>query len=265
MHNEKMSPEDERIVQTLENVKNKLLVFSGKGGVGKSTVAANLALALSQKGLKVGLLDVDIHGPNQGLMFGVDKSLVALTEERIIPVSITENLKLISMAFFLERDDTPVVWRGPLKIKAIKQFLADVDWGPLDWLICDSPPGTGDEPLSVAQLIPATSAVIVTTPQEVSLLDSRKAITFARMLELKVLGIIENMSGFVCPKCGEKIDLFKSNGGEKIAKEYDVPLLGRIPIDPSIVESGDSGRPFMMNQTDSESVKAVQEIVEKIL
>ena len=265
MRKEKMSEEDEKIARMLDKVKNRLLVFSGKGGVGKSTVAANLALALSQKGLQVGLLDVDIHGPNLAKMLGVDTKPVEILKKRMTPVSITENLKLISMAFFLERTDMPVVWRGPLKMKAIGQFLGDVEWGQLDWLICDSPPGTGDEPLSVAQLIPATAAIIVTTPQEVSLLDSRKAVTFARLLNLNILGIIENMSGLLCPHCGKKINLFKSGGGEKIAKEYNIPFLGRIPIDPRIVESGDNGRPFMLNQNDSEAAKILADIVEKIL
>jgi len=159
----------------------------------------------------------------------------------------------------------PVIWRGPLKMKIIQQFLGDVDWGALDWLIIDSPPGTGDEPLSVAQLIPATGAIIVTTPQEVSLLDSRKAINFARKLNLDIIGIIENMSGLICPHCGEKIELFKVGGGERTAKEMGVPFLGRVPIEPGIVESGDSGKPFVLNNPESEAGKAFMKIVEKIL
>jgi len=183
----------------------------------------------------------------------------------MFPVAITENLKLISMAFFLEKMDIPVVWRGPLKMKAIQQFLGDVQWGPLDWLICDSPPGTGDEPLSVAQLIPATGAVIVTTPQEVSLLDSRKAVTFAKMLKLNILGVVENMSGFVCPHCNKEIDLFKTGGGEKIAREYNIPLLGRIPIDPRIVESGDQGQLAALLNEGTPAAKVFEDIVEKII
>ena len=265
MRKEKPDEEDKKIARMLDHVKNRMLVFSGKGGVGKSTVAANLALAMSRKGLKVGLLDVDIHGPNLAKMLGAENKRVEILENQIYPVSITENLKLISMAFFLEKMDIPVVWRGPMKMKAIQQFLGDVQWGPLDWLICDSPPGTGDEPLSVAQLIPATGAVIVTTPQEVSLLDSRKAVTFAKMLKLKILGVVENMSGFVCPHCGKEIDLFKSGGGEKIAREYNIPLLGRIPIDPKIVEFGDKGQLAVLLGEGGPAAKVFEDIVEKII
>jgi ATP-binding protein involved in chromosome partitioning len=265
MRKENPGEEDKKIAQMLDHVKNRMLVFSGKGGVGKSTVAANLALAMSRKGLKVGLLDVDIHGPNLAKMLGAENKRVEMLQNKMFPVSITENLKLISMAFFLEKIDIPVVWRGPLKMKAIQQFLGDVQWGELDWLICDSPPGTGDEPLSVAQLIPATGAVIVTTPQEVSLLDSRKAVTFAKMLKLKILGVVENMSGFVCPHCGKEIDLFKSGGGEKIAREYNIPLLGRIPIDPKIVESGDKGQLAAFLSEGAPAAKVFEDIAEKII
>jgi Mrp family chromosome partitioning ATPase len=265
MRKESIPGEDKKISRMLAKVKNRLLVFSGKGGVGKSTVAANLALALSQKGLQVGLLDVDLHGPNLAKMLGAETRRVEAAENHLLPVKITENLKLISMAFFLENRDSPVIWRGPLKMKAIQQFLGDVEWGELDWLICDSPPGTGDEPLSVVQLIPATGALIVTTPQEVSLMDSRKAVSFAQKLNLSILGIVENMSGFLCPHCGKKIDLFKQGGGEKIAGELKIPFLGRIPFEPHIVESGDRGRPFMLNPAGSEAAIAFNGIVEKIL
>jgi ATP-binding protein involved in chromosome partitioning len=265
MHKEKNIPDNAKIEAALKYVKNRLLVFSGKGGVGKSTVAANLAMALSEKGFKVGLLDVDLHGPNLAKMLGGENRKVKTEDEKIIPVDINENLKLISMAFFIEKIDSPVVWRGPMKMKAIQQFLEDVAWGELDWLICDSPPGTGDEPLSIAGLIPATAAIIVTTPQEVSLLDSRKAISFSRMLKLDLLGIVENMSGFICPHCGEKVDIFKSGGGEKMAGDYDIPFLGRIPIDPGIVESGDSGQPFVSYRKESEAARAFSAIVGKII
>jgi ATP-binding protein involved in chromosome partitioning len=261
-----MKTEQEKDIETtLSKIKQRLLVFSGKGGVGKSTVASNLGLAFAEKGKKVGIIDVDIHGPNLAKMLGVeDKRMGAVSEKKISPVPVTENLSLVSMAFLLQSAELPVIWRGPLKMKVIQQFLSDVEWGVLDWLIVDSPPGTGDEPLSIAQLIPATGAVIVTTPQEVSLLDSRKAITFARKLNLKIIGVIENMSGLICPHCKKKIDLFKEGGGEKVAEEMKVPFLGRVPIDPNIVLASDSGTPFIQKNPDSEASLAFMKIVERI-
>jgi len=256
--------EDIKISKTLSKIKNRLLVFSGKGGVGKSTVAANLALAFAMHGLKVGLLDVDIHGPNSAKMLGVEDKRMDVSPEGIKPVNVNDNLKLVSMSFLLRDPNLPVIWRGPLKMKAIQQFLGDVDWGELDWLIIDSPPGTGDEPLSVAQLIPATGAIVVTTPQEVSVMDSRKAVAFARSLNLKILGIIENMSGMACPHCGKQIDLFKEGGGKKAALELGVPFLGKIPIDPQIVISSDEGKPFIGSHPDSEASKAFMKIIENI-
>ena len=258
--------QEKSIEETLSKIKQRLLVFSGKGGVGKSTVAANLGLALAEKEKQVGLIDVDIHGPNLAIMLGVEgKRMVGTNGKKILPVPITKNLRLVSMSFLLESPDLPVIWRGPLKMKVIQQFLSDVDWGNLDWLVIDSPPGTGDEPLSVAQLIPATGAIIVTTPQEVSLLDSRKAVTFARKLNLNIVGIIENMSGLTCPHCGKNIDLFKVGGGERIAKEMGVPFLGRVPIDPNIVDSSDTGKPFILENPNSDASKAFMEIVDKII
>lgn len=262
-----MSVDEEKlkIAKALEKIKNRLLIFSGKGGVGKSTVAANLALAFARKGLKIGLLDVDIHGPNLAKMLGVEHKRLDVSPQGIKAVSVNDNLKLVSMSFLLENPNLPVIWRGPMKMKVIQQFLADVDWGNLDWLIIDSPPGTGDEPLSVAQLIPATGAVIVTTPQEVSLMDSRKAIAFAQRLNLEILGIIENMSGMICPHCGKEIDLFKIGGGEKTAIEMGVPFLGKIPFDPEIVNLGDEGKSFIDARPDSEASKAFMKIVENIV
>jgi len=262
---EQIKKEEEKVSRTLAKIKNRLLVFSGKGGVGKSTVAANLALALARKGLKVGLLDVDIHGPNLAKMLGVEDKQMDFSSDGIKAVDVTNNLKLVSMSFLLQDPSIPVIWRGPMKMKAIQQFLGDVDWGELDWLIIDSPPGTGDEPLSIAQLIPATGAVVVTTPQEVSVMDSRKAVVFALKLNLKVMGIIENMSGMVCPHCGKRIDLFKEGGGNKAALELGVPFLGKIPIDPQIVTSGDEGKPFVATQPESEAGKAFMNIVENIM
>jgi Mrp family chromosome partitioning ATPase len=213
----------------------------------------------------VGALDVDIHGPNLAKMLGVDHKKLDISSQGIKPVQVNDNLKVVSMSFLLQDPDLPVIWRGPMKMKVIQQFLGDVEWGDLDWLIIDSPPGTGDEPLSVAQLIPATGAIIVTTPQEVSVLDSRKAVIFAMKLNLKILGIIENMSGLTCPHCGCGIDLFKVGGGELAAADLRVPFLGRIPIDPQIVISGDEGKPFADIRKDSEASRAFGEIVEKIL
>jgi ATP-binding protein involved in chromosome partitioning len=262
---EKIKEEEKKVEKTLAKIKNRLLVFSGKGGVGKSTVSANLSLALAKKGLKVGLLDVDIHGPNIAKMLGVEDKKLDISPEGIKPVKAAENVKLLSMSFFLHDLNLPVIWRGPMKMKAIQQFLGDVDWGELDWLIIDSPPGTGDEPLSVAQLIPATGAIVVTTPQEVSLMDSRKAVAFAHKLNLRIVGIIENMSGMVCPHCGKKINLFKEGGGEKVSREFGVPFLGRIPLEPQIVTSGDEGKPFVIHQPDSAASKAFADIVEGII
>lgn len=260
------APEDEaKVSKVLARIKNRILVFSGKGGVGKSTVAANLALALSLRGRKVGLLDVDIHGPNLAKMLGVEGRKLEISEDSIKAVPVNENLKLVSMSFLLDSPDLPVIWRGPMKMKVIQQFLGEVDWGDLDWLVIDSPPGTGDEPLSVAQMIPATGAIIVTTPQDVSVLDSRKAVTFAMRLDLKVIGIVENMSGMSCPHCGWTIDLFKTGGGERAAAEMNVPFLGKIPIDPRIVVSGDEGKPFAVHQADSEAARAFGEIVDRVL
>jgi len=254
-----------KVEQNIKNIKNRLLVFSGKGGVGKSTVAANLALAFTQKGLQVGLLDVDIHGPNLAKMLGVEGKRMDVSSEGIQAVEVNERLKLVSMAFLLQDPTLPVIWRGPMKMKVIQQFLGEVMWGELDWLVIDSPPGTGDEPLSVAQLIPATGAVIVTTPQEVSLMDSRKAIQFGHRLGLKIYGVIENMSGMICPHCGKKIALFKEGGGAVAAREMLVPFLGSIPLDPAIVTLGDDGKSFVETMPESPASRALIEIAEKIL
>jgi ATP-binding protein involved in chromosome partitioning len=266
MNKDSEEKENRKVTKTLSKIKNRLLVFSGKGGVGKSTVAANLGVALSERQLKIGLLDVDIHGPNLAKMLGVENErLVSAGENSILPVAVTKNLSVVSMAFLLQDKTMPVIWRGPMKMKVIQQFLGDVVWGDLDWLVIDSPPGTGDEPLSVAQLIPATGAIIVTTPQEVSLLDSRKAVNFAQKLNLKIYGVIENMSGLVCPHCGKVINLFKEGGGEKIARELGVAFLGRIPLEPKIVEASDDGKPFVTYYRDSQASKAFATIVDAIL
>lgn len=261
-----MKEDQEKVTKTLSKIKNRLLVFSGKGGVGKSTVAGNLGLAFARKGKKVGILDVDIHGPNLAKILGVEKERMKSSKEgKIEAVQVRKNLKLVSMSFLLQQPNLPVIWRGPMKMKAIQQFLGDVNWGDLDWLIIDSPPGTGDEPLSVAQLIPATGALVVTTPQEVSLMDSRKAVAFGQKLNLRIIGIIENMSGLVCPHCGKKIDLFKEGGGEKAAKEMNIPFLGSIPLHPRIVSLGDEGKSFVDTEPDSEAAKAFMKIADSIV
>ncbi len=254
-----------KVDKNLEHIKNRLLVFSGKGGVGKSTVAANLSLAFAKKGLKVGLLDVDIHGPNLAKMLGVEDKRLDVSADGIRAVNVNDNLKLVSMSFLIQHPNIPVIWRGPMKMKAIQQFLGEVMWGELDWLVIDSPPGTGDEPLSIAQLIPATGAVVVTTPQEMSLMDSRKAIQFGWKLGLKIHGIIENMSGMICPHCGKKIDIFKEGGGEKAAQEMNVPFLGRIPLDPQIVTLGDEGKSFIEELPVSPASKAFMAVAERIM
>lgn len=256
---------DQQLEENLTKIKYNIVIISGKGGVGKSTVAANLALAFARNDeCHVGLLDADIDGPNIPKMLGIEDDRVTGFNNRFIPVNVKPNLGAISMAFFLPDKDSPVIWRGPLKSGAIKQFLGQVDWGDLDYLVVDLPPGTGDAPLSVAQLIKnVTGAIVVTTPQDVALLDSRKAVNFARKLNIPVMGILENMSGFVCPHCGKEINLFKIGGGENAAREMGVPFLGRVPLDPKIVESGDSGTPFVEAYPDSPAAEAFLKIVEK--
>ena len=263
MHDER-DERDLRIKSTLGNIKNKLLVMSGKGGVGKSTVAVNLAVALAKRGKKVGLMDIDLHGPSIPGLLGLVDQKPENDGTFIKPLNFTENLHVISMGNFLPNKDDAVIWRGPLKITAIKQFLGDVFWGDLDYLIIDSPPGTGDEPLTVAQDIEGVRAVVITTPQEVSLADVRKSINFCKNVAMPVVGIIENMSGYACPKCGEVTDLFGKGGGQKTALEMNVPFLGDIPIDPLFVVSGDRGTPYMMEGTDSPSSQAYFKIVGKI-
>ena len=258
--------EKTNLSENIQNIRHKILVMSNKGGVGKSTVAVNLALGLAQKNMRVGLLDIDIHGPCIPNLLGLEGMPLAGDGKKIQPVAYSNNLKVVSMGFLLGDKESPVIWRGPLKMKAIQQFLEDVDWGELGFLIIDSPPGTGDEPLSIAQLIKDIDGVIVvTTPQEVALLDSRKAVNFAKQLKVPVLGIVENMSRFICPHCGKRTDLFKTGGGEKAAKEMNVPFLGKIPFEPEIVSSGDEGKPFVWERKDSQAVKVFNQMVDQIM
>lgn len=238
--------EDRRKLESrLCRIRHKVVVLSGKGGVGKSTVAVNLATALMMSGKRVGLLDVDIHGPSIPTMLGLDHETIQGCEDGLIPIDLGE-MKVMSLGFLLKSQDDAVIWRGPMKMGVIKQFLKDVVWGDLDYLIIDSPPGTGDEPLSVCQLIGRLDgAVVVTTPQKVAAVDVRKSITFCRQLHVPVLGVVENMSGFVCPKCGEITPILSSGGGRRIAEDMSVPFLGSIPMDPQIAEACDSGRAFV--------------------
>lgn len=238
----------------MPTVKKKYVVMSGKGGVGKSTVSVNLAVSLALQGKKVGLLDVDIHGPSIPTMLGLAGTKLTGSEESIDPVLVDgiPNLKVMSVGFLLESEDAPVIWRGPMKNSIIKQFLKDVTWGELDYLIIDCPPGTGDEPLSVVQLLgKADGTIIVTTPQDVASIDVSKSIKFAEQVKIPVTGIVENMSGFVCPHCNEVSYIFKEGGGKKLAEEYRVPFLGAIPIDPALGEAGDSGKPYVAQFKDS--------------
>lgn len=227
-----------------KGVKHTILVMSGKGGVGKSTVAINLAVSLANAGRKVGIIDADINGPDDPKMLGVDKEQIFANDNGIIPAETRYGVSIISMAFLLQTEDTPVIWRGALRHKAVQQFLEDVAWENKDYVIMDFPPGTGDEALTVAQLVPdAEGVVIVATPQDVALLDVRKAINFANQLKLRVLGVIENMSGLTCPHCGKEIELFGKGGAEKIANKLGIDFLGRIPFTPGIVENADNGIP----------------------
>ncbi len=258
--------QDKMIEDSLAKIGRKILVMSGKGGVGKSTVASYLALLLSAEGHKVGLLDVDLHGPTVPHLMDVQGGLDMPEEGVVRPHRFSDKLSIVSLEMVLGDKDTAVIWRGPLKISAIRQFISDIDWGDLDYLVVDSPPGTGDEPLTVAQTIPDAEALIVTTPQEVSLADVRKSINFCRQVNMKIIGVVENMDGFVCPHCGEKVSIFGSGGGKRMAAQMDVPLIGEIPLETQMVEMGDKGRlDSLMEKTDLEINKAYKQIVEKIV
>ncbi len=257
-----MEAEQAQIRQRMTQIKYKILVLSGKGGVGKSTVAVNLAISLSLAGRRTGLLDIDIHGPSVPKILNLEGRTVQAKADTILPIDVGTNLKVMSIGFLLPSRDDAVIWRGPMKYHMIKQFLKDVEWGELDFMIIDSPPGTGDEPLAVVQLLEsADGAVVVTTPQELAISDVRKGITFCRSLNLPVLGVLENMSGFICPKCGQNTDIFKSGGGEKMALAMSVPFLGRIPIDPQIVEACDCGQPYVDKYRQSRAARAFGRVV----
>ncbi len=249
------------------NINRKIAVLSGKGGVGKSTCAVNLAVTAAGLGKKVGLLDIDIHGPSVPKLLGISRGIVKEGQDMLVPVDYSENLKVMSIGFLIEKESDPIIWRGPLKANMIKKFVEETIWGDLDFLFIDCPPGTGDEPLSIFQLLNGvTGAVIVTTPQDVALLDVKKSITFCNVIKAEIIGLIENMSGFICPHCKEKIDIFKVGGGKNLAEEMNIPYLGSIPIEPEIVQSGDQGKPFVvLNKKNSitEIFKDIIEIIEK--
>jgi len=261
---------DDQLVKIRENmakIKHKIVVISGKGGVGKTTIAVNLAISLASLGLRVGILDVDITGPNVNKMLGIDPDVrprVDPDARKFYPVDGPLNTKVVSMAFLMQDSDTPVIWRGPMKMSAVRQFLGDAYWGDLDYLICDLPPGTSDETLDLLQLIPEENVVVVSTPQEVALMDARKTIVMAKTMERHVLGIIENMSGFICPHCSESIDLYPPGGAEKASKDLNIKLLGKIPFEIEIGQQGDQGLPFVLKHPESESAKAFKSAVSKI-
>ncbi|OQX52534.1 MAG: ATP-binding protein [Candidatus Omnitrophica bacterium 4484_213] len=261
----KMQEQEKSIKENMSRIRHKIIIISGKGGVGKTTVSVALAISLSRRKLRAGLLDIDIHGPNTAKMLGVEGARMGTSGKGIQPVKVAENLTAVSMTFLLDNPDTAIIWRGPLKMIAIQQFLGDVAWGELDWLVIDSPPGTGDEPLSICQLIPEMDGIIiVTTPQDVALLDARKAVSFAKEIKVPIVGIIENMSGFTCPYCGKPIDLFKKGGGEKAAGELSVPFLGAICLDTELVEASDSGRLLSLSKK-GKAAQAIEEIADKII
>jgi Mrp family chromosome partitioning ATPase/predicted Fe-Mo cluster-binding NifX family protein len=250
----------------MSEIAHKYIVLSGKGGVGKSSIAVNLAVWLSTQGKQVGLLDADIHGPSVPKLLAVGDRKLTADGERIQPIECSETLKGMSVGFLLPDDNEAVIWRGPMKHNLIQQFVQNVEWGPLDCLVVDCPPGTGDEPLSVVQVLgDADGAIVVTTPQELAAIDVRKCLTFCRQIGLPVLGIIENMSGFVCPHCNKRSDIFAGHSGEQLAAEFNVPFLGCIPIDPSLGAAGDRGKPFVTFDPESPTAQALMHAFSPLL
>ena len=256
--------EDIAVDTSLKKIKNKYIVLSGKGGVGKTSTSVNLAMALAKKGFMVGIMDVDLHGPDVPRMLGLTGMLDLNKNNKLNPIRYSENLKVVSIESLIASKDDAIIWRGPLKYSAIRQFIGEVEWGNLDFLIIDSPPGTGDEPLTIAQTIRDAKAIIVTTPQEVSLADVRKSISFCRTVKMDILGLIENMSGFTCPHCNQMVDLFGAGGGKKTADASGIEFLGKIPFDPNIVSCGDSGISFQEKYANSAVTRAYSELVEKV-
>jgi Mrp family chromosome partitioning ATPase/predicted Fe-Mo cluster-binding NifX family protein len=273
MANENMNQQDQHkqqdveIKERLRHIKNKILVMSGKGGVGKSSVAAYLSVALAKRGYRVGLMDVDLHGPSIPRMLGLKGNIgPGISEGKAHPIKYIPNMEVISIEPLMgENKDSATIWRGPLKIGVIRQFIADIDWSDLDYMIIDSPPGTGDEPLTIAQTIPDAKAVIVTTPQEISLADVRKSINFCRQVKMTILGLVENMSGLKCPHCGEMIDIFKTRGGEFTAKKEGLNLLGSLPFELEVVSKGDTGDMSLLDDNTLLITQEFKKIVDKIV
>lgn len=256
--------QDVSVDRSLKKIKNKFIVLSGKGGVGKTSTSVNLSMALAAKGFNVGIMDVDLHGPDVPRMLGLTGMLDLNKNNKLNPMKYSDNLKVVSIESLIASKDDAIIWRGPLKYSAIRQFIGEVEWGDLDFLIIDSPPGTGDEPLTIAQTIKDAKAVIVTTPQEVSLADVRKSISFCRTVNMEIYGLIENMSGFTCPHCNKMVDLFGAGGGEKTARAAGIPFLGSIPFDPNFVACGDNGISFQEKYADSQVTRAFAEIAGKM-
>ncbi len=254
------------IDQSLGRIRHKILVMSGKGGVGKSTVSVNVAIGLAKKGYKVGLMDVDLHGPDIVRMLNMHGRMEGeLTKEgKMPPMQYSENLKVMSLESMMENRDEPIIWRGPLKNQAIRQFIADVAWGDLDYLVIDAPPGTGDEPMTVAHTIKDAKALVVTTPQQVALADVRKSINFCKHVKMAILGLVENMSGFICPHCNKTVEIFKTGGGEQLAKEFGLKFLGRIPVDPKVVMAGDDGTPYLSSGAASQTTAAFEAVLANV-
>lgn len=265
--NKKANPQAEQdaaVNSSLARIKNKIIVMSGKGGVGKTSTAVNLSIALANKGFKVGIMDVDLHGPDVPRMLGLEGMLELSKNKKLEPMSSVKNLKAVSIESLTSSKDDAIIWRGPIKYSAIKQFIGDVEWGDLDFLVIDSPPGTGDEPLTIAQTIPDAKAVIVTTPQEVSLADVRKSISFCKTVKMDIYGLVENMSGFECPHCQQNVDIFGSGGGERTAAAAGIRFLGKVPFDQKVVSCGDTGTSIQATYTDSPVSKAIGGIADKV-
>jgi ATP-binding protein involved in chromosome partitioning len=265
--NNKANPQAEQdaaVSSSLARIKNKIIVMSGKGGVGKTSTAVNLSIALANKGFKVGIMDVDLHGPDVPRMLGLEGMLELSKNKKLEPMSSVENLKAVSIESLTSSKDDAIIWRGPIKYSAIKQFIGDVEWGDLDFLVIDSPPGTGDEPLTIAQTIPDAKAVIVTTPQEVSLADVRKSISFCKTVKMDIYGLVENMSGFECPHCNQNVDIFGSGGGERTAATAGIRFLGKVPFDQKVVSCGDTGTSIQAAYADSPVSKAISGIADKV-